>query len=67
MAVDDMRSLRSLIVALKDPQTVTPAVGKAVQLAKAFDATLELLHVIALPVWPEVLQASGKTLAGWQR
>jgi len=47
-----MRSIRTILVAIKDPMARTfPAVEKAAQLAQAFGARLELFHAIATPVY----------------
>lgn len=47
-----MRSIRRILVAIKDPSARSlPAVDKAIQLASAFGATLELFHGIATHVY----------------
>jgi universal stress protein E len=47
-----MRTVRRILVAEKDPTTKSlPAVNKAIQLARAFGAKVELFHGIATPVY----------------
>jgi universal stress protein E len=47
-----MRSVRTILVAIKDPMARTfPAAEKAAQLARALGARLELFHAIAMPVY----------------
>ena len=47
-----MRSIRRILVAIKDPQSKSlPAVAKAAQLAKALGARLELFHGISTPLY----------------
>ena len=47
-----MRSIRRILVAIKDPETkTTPALVKAVQLARALGAQIELFHGIATPLY----------------
>lgn len=51
-----MRKIRRILLALRSPDAHSAsAVGKAVQLARAFDAELELLHVIAEPIFIDTL------------
>lgn len=46
-----MPPIRTILVAIKNPMARSlPAVDKAAQLARAFDARLELFHAIAAPV-----------------
>jgi universal stress protein E len=47
-----MHKIRRILVAIKDPDAmVLPAFSKAVQLARAFGASLEIYHAIATPVY----------------
>lgn len=47
-----MRSIRRILVAIKDPTAKSlPAVTKGAQLARAYDAHLELFHGIATPLY----------------
>jgi universal stress protein E len=47
-----MRSVRTILVAIKDPMARSlPAVEKAAQLARACHAKLELFHAMATPVY----------------
>jgi len=47
-----MRPIRRILVAIKDPTAKTlPAVEKAAQLARAFNARLELYHAISTPLY----------------
>ena len=47
-----MRSIRRILVAVKDPQSKSlPAVAKAAQLAKSLGARLELFHGISTPLY----------------
>ncbi len=47
-----MRPIRRILVAVKDPTAKTlPAVDKAAQLARAFNARLELYHAISTPLY----------------
>jgi universal stress protein E len=47
-----MRPIRRILVAIKDPTAKSlPAVTKGAQLARAFDAHLELFHGIATPLY----------------
>jgi universal stress protein E len=47
-----MRPIRKILVAIKDPTAISlPAVDKAVQLARAFGATVELFHAIGTHVY----------------
>ena len=51
-----MRAIRRILVALKDPGARSlPAVNKAVQLAGALDADLELFHAIDSPYYTDML------------
>jgi universal stress protein E len=51
-----MRSIRRILVAVKDPSAASlPAVAKAAQLARAFDAELELFHAIDSPRYMDML------------
>ena len=50
-----MRSIRRILVAVKDPASRSqPAVTKAAQLAKAFGAQLELFHAITTPIYADL-------------
>jgi universal stress protein E len=47
-----MRTVRNILVAIKEPNARSlPAVDKALQLARAFGAKVELFHAIATPVY----------------
>ena len=47
-----MKTIRRILVAIKDPQArSSPAVDKAIQLAKSMRASLELYHALASPVY----------------
>ncbi len=51
-----MRPIRRILVAVKDPGARSlPAVKKAIQLARALDAELELFHVIDSPYYTDML------------
>lgn len=57
--------VRRILVAIKDPWARTqPAAEKAVQLARAFRARLELFHAMSDPVYIDVATAHGQDLAG---
>jgi universal stress protein E len=50
----DMQPIRRILVAIKDPSARSlPAVDKAVQLARAFGAKVELFHAIATHVYTD--------------
>ena len=49
-----MRTIRRILVAIKDPQSKSlPAVMKAAQLARAFGADLELFHGLDTPLYAD--------------
>jgi universal stress protein E len=51
-----LHPIRRILVAVKDPGAERlPAVTKAIQLARAFGAELELFHAIASPVYVDML------------
>jgi universal stress protein E len=51
-----MRPIRRILVAVKDPGARSlPAVNKAIQLARALDAELELFHAIDAPYYTDML------------
>lgn len=51
-----MHPIRRILVAVKDPSAERlPAVSKAIQLARALGAELELFHAIASPVYVDML------------
>lgn len=58
-----MRAIRRILVAVKDPGARSlPAVNKAIQLAGALDAELELFHAIDSPYYTDMLgMASERT------
>jgi universal stress protein E len=59
-----MRSIRRILVAVKDPATrSSAAVAKAAQLAHALDAELELFHGIATPAYTDALVYSDWNVA----
>lgn len=54
-----MRPIRKILVAVKDLDSSNhPEVAKAAQLAKAFDATLEVFHALATPVFVDLYSGS---------
>ncbi len=62
-----MRTPRRILVAVKDPRAKSlPAVDKAVQLARAFDAQIELFHGVDTPVFQDY-ELNAMTLADIQR
>jgi universal stress protein E len=55
-----MRKIRRILVAVKDPSLRSlPAVMKAAQLAKAWDASLDLFHCISTPLYIDAYSANG--------
>src|SRR5262245_21414265 len=47
-----MRTVRRVLVAIKDPQARTlAAVDRAVQLARALDAEIQLFHALSTPIY----------------
>lgn len=47
-----MKPIRRILVCVKDPaHGMTPAAGKAAQLARALGAELELFHAITTPIY----------------
>ena len=55
-----MRKIRRILVAIKDPSARSlPALAKAVQLAKAWNANLELFHCVSTPLYIDAYTASG--------
>jgi universal stress protein E len=55
-----MRSIRRILVAIKDPEAkTTPALVKAGQLAHALGAQIELFHGIATPLYVDGPSSSG--------
>jgi universal stress protein E len=55
-----MRSLRKILVAVKDPYARShPAVAKAAQLARASGAQLELFHALTTPVYVDLVSQRG--------
>jgi universal stress protein E len=63
-----MRKVRSILVAVKNPQAKSqPAVAKAAQLARAFGAELHLFHAIDEPVQLDALAAYAVDLERYQR
>ena len=49
-----MNAIHRILVAVKDPQAKAhPAVEKAVQLARAWGASIELFHAISEPVYAD--------------
>ena len=56
--------IRRIVVAVKDPWArALPAVAKAAQLARAFDARLELFHAMSDPVYIDVAEVHGQDVA----
>jgi universal stress protein E len=63
-----MRSIRRILVALKDPEAAAaPALVKAAQLAKALGAELELFHAIATPLYVDGYGSSSLELPQLER
>jgi universal stress protein E len=63
-----MRSIRRILVAVKDPTAAAlPAVAKAAQLARAFDAELELFHAIDSPVYMDMLGCAAERALAAER
>jgi len=59
-----MRTVRRILVAVKDPHArILPAVEKAAQLARAFDAQLELFHALSSPIFLDVEGLGNSSLA----
>jgi len=57
-----MRSVRRILVAVKDPQAKSlPAVTKATQLARALGADLELFHGIDTSIYLDTLDAAERS------
>lgn len=57
-----MRAIRRILVAIKDPQAKSlPSVAKAVQLASALGARIELFHALNVPVYID--NSGGDSLA----
>src|SRR5689334_20881149 len=49
-----MQKIHRILVAIKDPEAASlPALDKALQLAQAFGASLDIYHAIAEPVYME--------------
>ena len=66
-----MRPIRRILVAVKEPLAKSqPAVEKAVQLARAMGAQLELFHSISTPLYVDMLSGANESLAkieaGWR-
>ncbi len=58
-----MRSLRRILVAVRDPtEAAGPAVDKALVLARALGARLELFHALTMPLSAEAVMYGGTTL-----
>jgi universal stress protein E len=58
-----MWSIDRILVAVKDPTAPSlPAVAKATQLARAFDADLELFHAIDTPVYGDIMGDEDRAL-----
>lgn len=50
-----MNPIRRILVAIKDPAAkASPTLTKSAQLARAFNAELELFHDIDMPIYPDV-------------
>ncbi|HVW71497.1 MAG TPA: universal stress protein [Steroidobacteraceae bacterium] len=63
-----MRSLRRILVAIKDPEAKsTPALVKATQLARATKAKIELFHGIATPLYVDGYGSSSVELPTIER
>jgi len=62
-----MRAIRRILVAVKDPGARTlPAVAKAVQLARALSAELELFHAIDSPYYIDMLGMTADRARGME-
>lgn len=64
-----MRPIRRILVAVKDPRARSlRAVNKAVQLARAFGAPLELFHAIDTPIYVDFIRGDGakRLQSEWQ-
>lgn len=60
--------LRRILVAVKDPWARSlPAIDKAIRLARALGAELQLFHAMAEPVYVDVADAHGESLIGLER
>ena len=63
-----MRSIRRILVAIKDPEArTTPALVKAGQLAQALGAQIELFHGIATPLYVDGYASSSIELPTIER
>ncbi|HEX4051556.1 MAG TPA: universal stress protein [Steroidobacteraceae bacterium] len=63
-----MRSIRRILVAIKDPASrSTPTLNKAVQLARGFGAQLELFHVLTVPIAADTYLHGGRSFEDAQR
>jgi len=63
-----VRSIRRILVAVKNPRLKSsPAVAKAVQLARALGAQLELFHAIATPLYVDAYFTPSGTLKNYER
>jgi universal stress protein E len=55
-----MYSIHHILVAIKDPRALSqPAVAKAVAIATALDAQLQLFHAIDIPAYPDLGAVDG--------
>jgi universal stress protein E len=63
-----MQRIRRILVAVKDPQAKSlPAVLKAAQLARAWDAELELFHGLATTLYTDIFSLQNTSLADMER
>ena len=63
-----MRSIRRILVAVKDPRKKSPpAVAKAARLARAWGARLELYHAIATPLYIDAYASLNPALTAIER
>lgn len=63
-----MRAIRRILVAIKDPKSRSlPGVGKAVQLARATGARLELFHALSTPLLADAYVYSPRKLVQAER
>jgi universal stress protein E len=64
-----MRSIRRILVAVKDPasRATPPAVRKGLQLARALDARLELFHALTAPIYAETFIYGDRSLNDFAR
>jgi universal stress protein E len=63
-----MTPIRRILVAVKDPWArALPAVDKAVQLAGALEARVQLFHAMSTPLYVDVAETHGRSLMGLEQ